>query len=120
MQRSQFDIGLLFATRIARLFAYGFVSVVLVLYLSTAGLATGQIGLLLTLTLVGDAVISLWLTTTADRMGRKRTLLIGAALMLGAGVAFVLTQNPLLLTLAAIVGVRALSLIHISEPTRPY
>ena len=33
------------------------VSVVLVLYLSTAGLATGQIGLLLTLTLVGDAVI---------------------------------------------------------------
>ena len=105
MQRSQFDIGLLFATRIARLFAYGFVSVVLVLYLSTAGLATGQIGLLLTLTLVGDAVISLWLTTTADRMGRKRTLLIGAALMLGAGVAFVLTQNPLLLTLAAIVGV---------------
>ncbi len=105
MVRSRLDIGLLFATRIARLFAYGFVSVVLVLYLSTAGLATGQIGLLLTFTLVGDAVITLWLTTSADRVGRKRTLLLGAALMLGAGVAFVLTQNPLLLTLAAIVGV---------------
>jgi MFS family permease len=69
------------------------------------GLGTGQIGLLLTLTLLGDAVISLWLTTTADRMGRKHTLILGAALMLGAGAAFVLTQNPLLLTLAAIVGV---------------
>jgi MFS family permease len=45
------------------------------------------------------------LTTTADRVGRKRTLVIGAALMLGAGIAFVLTQNPWLLMLAAIVGV---------------
>jgi len=105
MARSRLDIGLLFGTRIARLFGYGFVSVVLVLYLSTVGLGTGQIGILLTLTLLGDAVISLWLTTTADRMGRRRTLMIGAALMLGAGIAFVLTQNPLLLTLAAIVGV---------------
>jgi MFS family permease len=105
MARSRIDAGLLFGTRIARLFAYGFLSVVLVLYLVTTGLSTGEIGILLTLTLLGDAVISLWLTTTADRMGRRRTLVIGAALMLGAGVAFVLTQNPLLLTLAAIVGV---------------
>jgi MFS family permease len=63
------------------------------------------VGVLLTLTLVGDAVISLWLTTTADRYGRRRTLVIGAALMIGAGVAFVLTRNPILLALAAIVGV---------------
>jgi MFS family permease len=102
---SHADIVLLFGTRIARLFAYGFVSVVLVLYLVTTGLGTGEIGVLLTLTLLGDAAISLWLTTTADRMGRRRTLVLGAALMLGAGAAFVLTQNPLLLTLAAIVGV---------------
>ena len=105
MARSRLDVGLLFATRIARLFAYGLISVVLVLYLSTVGLGTGEIGLLLTLTLAGDAIISLWLTTWADRIGRRRTLIIGALLMLGAGVAFVLTQNPLLLTLAAIVGV---------------
>ena len=102
---TRIDIGLLFATRIVRLFAYGFVSVVLVLYLTATGLGTPQVGLLLTLTLAGDAVISLWLTTTADRFGRRRTLVMGAALMLGAGVAFVLTQNPVLLTLAAIVGV---------------
>ena len=56
MARSGVDVGLLFGTRIARLFAYGFVSVVLVLYLSTAGFGTSQSGLLLTLTLVGDAV----------------------------------------------------------------
>lgn len=104
-KRERIDVGLLFATRMARLFAYGFVSVVLVLYLAAAGLGTGQIGTLLSLTLVGDAAISLWLTTTADRAGRRRTLVLGAALMLGAGAAFVATRQPLLLTLAAVVGV---------------
>src|ERR1044071_5076358 len=97
------DITLLFATRIIRLFCYGFLSVVLALYLSEAGLTEGQIGLLFTLTLVGDAVITLWLTTSADRLGRKRTLILGALLMAGAGLIFVFTRNYILLTLAAII-----------------
>ena len=99
------DISLLFTTRITRLFAYGFLSVVLALYLSAAGLSEVQIGILLSLTLVGDAGISLWLTTSADRAGRKRTLIAGALLMVLAGIVFLLTRNPLLMTLAAIVGV---------------
>jgi MFS family permease len=99
------DITILFSTRIIRLFCYGFVSVVLALYLSEAGLTEGQIGLLFTLTLVGDAAITLWLTTSADRFGRKRTLILGALLMAGAGLAFVLTGNIILLIIAAIIGV---------------
>src|SRR5512146_2143718 len=99
------NITILFSTRIIRLFCYGFLSVVLALYLSEAGLSEGQIGLLFTLTLVGDAVISLWLTTSADRFGRKRTLILGALLMAGAGVAFVLTRNVILLVITAIIGV---------------
>jgi MFS family permease len=99
------DIPLLFATRIVRLFCYGFLSVVLALYLAQAGLSEKQIGLLFTLTLAGDAGISLWLTTSADRFGRRRTLLLGALLMIGAGVVFILTKNPLLLMAAAIIGV---------------
>src|SRR5687768_13579186 len=101
----QHDITLLFSTRIIRLFCYGFLSVVLALYLSEAGLTEGQIGLLFTLTLVGDALISLWLTTSADSLGRKRTLIMGALLMAGAGVAFILTRNVILLIAAAIIGV---------------
>ncbi len=99
------EITLLFSTRIIRLFCYGFLSVVLALYLAEAGLTEGQIGLLFTLTLVGDAVITLWLTTSADRLGRKRTLILGALLMAGAGIAFVLTRNFILLIVAAIIGV---------------
>src|SRR6266568_1598586 len=99
------DARLLFSTRILRMFAYGFLSVVLVLYLSEVGLSTKQIGALLTLTLLGDTAISLWMTTSADRTGRRKMLIAGAVLMILAGVAFALTRNFALLLLAAIVGV---------------
>ena len=102
---SKADIPRLFATRIVRLFCYGFLSVVLALYLAETGLSEKQIGLLFTLTLAGDAVISLCLTTSADRYGRRRTLLLGALLMIGAGIVFILTKDPLLLMAAAIIGV---------------
>ena len=82
------DTLLLFVTRFTRLFAYGSLSVVLVLYLTSVGLRESQIGLLLTLTLLGDTAVSLLLTTRADRIGRRRMLLIGAVLMAAAGVAF--------------------------------
>jgi MFS family permease len=105
MNHSRRDTILLFATRIVRLYAYGFLSVVLALYLAEVGLAEAQIGLLLTLTLAGDAGVTLWITTTADRIGRRRMLLLGAGLMILAGGVFLITRNPILLTLAAIVGV---------------
>ena len=66
------DVSILFATRTMRLFAYGFLSVVLALYLIEAGLSPPQIGLLLALTLAGDAAVSLWLTPHADRSGGRR------------------------------------------------
>lgn len=99
------DGRLLFSTRIARLFAYGFLSVVLVLYLAQVGLTETQIGLLLTLTLIGDTAISLWITTSADRIGRRRMLMVGAGLMVFAGFFFALTNNFVLLVLAGTIGV---------------
>jgi MFS family permease len=99
------DVPILFSTRIIRLFAYGFLSVILVFYLIEVGLNERAIGLLFSFTLAGDAGISLWLTTSADRIGRRRMLLLGAVLMVFAGTAFLLTRNPILLTVAAIIGV---------------
>jgi MFS family permease len=99
------DIFTLFSTRIIRLYCYGFLSVILALYLAQVGLPEQQIGLLFTLTLVGDAGISLWLTTSADRFGRKRTLVIGAMLMFVAGVVFIVTHDIILLLVAATIGV---------------
>jgi MFS family permease len=99
------DGSFLFITRIARMFGYGFLSVVLVLYLAQAGLRETKIGLLLTLTLVGDTIISLWITTSADRIGRRRMLIVGAFLMVFAGILFAMTRNFLFLLIAATVGV---------------
>jgi MFS family permease len=99
------DARLLFTARIVRLFAYGFIAVVLVLYLASIGLDGERIGLLLSLTLFGDVLVSLVLTTRADAIGRKRTLLAGALLMIGAAIVFALTRDFTLLVLAATIGV---------------
>ena len=55
--------------------------------------------------LLGDAVVSLWLTTHADRIGRRRVLAIGALLVLAAGLAFAATPVFALLLVAATIGV---------------
>lgn len=99
------DIRLLFATRSVRLFAYGFLSVVLVLYLKSLEFSTERIGLLLMLTMFGDTVISLRMTSWADRIGRRRMLKIGAILMLFAGILFALTRDFFWLLFAATIGV---------------
>jgi len=96
---------LLFATRGVRMFAYGFLSVVLVLYLKAVGLSEEQIGFLLTMTLLGDTVISLWITTAADRIGRKKMLILGALLMALVGGVFAVTGNFSLLVIVATIGV---------------
>lgn len=99
------DTRTLFSTRILRLFAYGFLSVILALYLGRLGLSEVDIGLLFTPTLLGDTAISLWITTQADRVGRQRMLIAGAALMVLAALVFVLTRDFYLLLLAAAIGV---------------
>jgi len=99
------DVRLLFATRFIRLFAYGSLSVVLVFYLVANGLSEQQTGWLVTLTLVGDVAVSLFLTTRADRLGRRRVLIAGALLMAAAGAAFASTRVFALLLIAGTLGV---------------
>ena len=99
------DGRLLFATRFVRLFAYGALSVVLVLYLVGLGLSEADTGVLLTATLLGDTLVSLYLTTQADRIGRRRMLIAGTALMVAAGLAFAFTREMWLLVVAGTIGV---------------
>lgn len=126
------DVALLFSARAVRMFGYGLLAVVLVLYLDAIGIAATDIGLLLSLTLLGDAAISLWLTTHADRVGRRRVLLAGAVLLLAAGLVFASTPVFAVLLVAATIGVispsgnevgpflavEQASLSQITDPTR--
>ncbi len=99
------DVVLLFATRFAQMFAYGLVSIVLALYLTGIGFNQKTVGLLFSCTLAGDMLISLWMTTRADRIGRRKMLVAGAILMVLAGLVFVSTNFFPLLMIAAIIGV---------------
>jgi len=105
LQHLTHDGALLFLTRFVRLFSYGALSVVLVFYLTGLGLSESQTGMLLTLTLLGDTLVSLFLTTQADRIGRRRILIAGAILMAGAGLIFASTRNFLYLVVAGTIGV---------------
>lgn len=98
------DGWLLFATCAVRTFAYGFLSLILALYLSELGLNDGSIGAIFTAALLGGAGMTILLTAFADRVGRRRVLMLGAVLMAVAGGVFALTDNFLLLVAAAIVG----------------
>lgn len=102
---SSLDIKLLCLQRFVRLFAYGGSTLILVSYLTELGISKEKIGLFMTLTLIGDTIISLILTLFADALGRKTILALGAALMAMSGVVFALSGNYWVLLAAAIVGV---------------
>lgn len=99
------DTYLLLASRFLRMYAYGAAALILGVFLWTAGNNGTQIGTFMTISLLGDAGISYLLTIKADKIGRRRVLMIGSALMVFSGSVFALTHNYYLLLFAAIVGV---------------
>lgn len=103
--RSSRDAKILCAQRFIRLFAYGASTLILAIYLSSLHISDTRIGLFMTLTLLGDVVISFMLTLFADGLGRRRTLTAGAALMAASGVVFALIGNYWILVAASIFGV---------------
>lgn len=98
------DGWVLFATCGVRSFAYGSLSVILGLYLDAGGLNPTAIGWIFTAALAGGAVMTIVITAVADRFGRRVLLIIGALLMALAASVFALSQDPILLTIAAIFG----------------
>jgi MFS family permease len=98
------DGRLLFATCAVRSFAYGFLSVILGLYLDAAGLSPAAIGRIFTAALAGGAMMTILITSVADRFGRRVLLIAGAALMALAGSVFAVSANPIYLAVAAIIG----------------
>ena len=98
------DGKLLLTARILRTFGYGFISVIIAIYLRLLGFDDIQIGLLLGSTLVNSVIFTLFASFYADRIGRRKLLVIYASLMSLSGVIFTFTDNYLLLVLAAFIG----------------
>jgi len=71
------------AARAMRNFAYGFLSVLLGIYLEALGYTAAHVGGVLMATLLGSALLSLLFAAVADRWGRRRVLAASAALQAG-------------------------------------
>jgi predicted MFS family arabinose efflux permease len=105
LSRSSRDVKLMCLQRFVRLFAYGSCFIILVQFFSSLGISDDQIGLFMTLTLLGDAVISLVLTLITDQVGRRSVLVLGSASMIFSGFFFVVSSNYWILLIASVFGV---------------
>lgn len=103
--RLRIDTALLFAARIVRLFAFGGLSIVLAFHLEALGFTPARIGVVFTITLMGDAALSLAMATWADRLGRRRVLVAGAGMLALAGATLAITRSPMVVVIVAFLGV---------------
>ncbi|HUS16907.1 MAG TPA: MFS transporter [Chloroflexia bacterium] len=98
------DARRLVAARALRSLAYGLSSVLLAIMLRDLGLSRSEVGDVLTAALVGGIWSTAAAAFLADRLGRRRLLLLFAGLMAAAGGAFAVFANPWALGAAALLG----------------
>jgi len=98
------DGKLLLGARVVRTFSYGFLSVILAIYLKLVGFDDILVGIVLTATLVNSVFFNLLSSAYADKIGRKNILIIYAALMIASSIIFFVTSNYVALVIAALVG----------------
>lgn len=77
----------------------------MILYLRHIGFSDRAVGLFLSATLLGDVGLSLFVTWTADALGRRRMLALGSLMMAASGFVFFWSENYVVLLLAAILGI---------------
>ncbi|MDE1726598.1 MAG: MFS transporter [Thaumarchaeota archaeon] len=98
------DGKLILGARIVRTFSYGFLSVTLAIYLSLLGFNEILIGVVLTATLVNSVIFNLISSAYADKIGRRKFLILYAILMIVSAVIFFMTNNYVALVVAALIG----------------
>jgi MFS family permease len=101
---NQRDARLIVLMRGLRSFSYGLLAVLLSIALSRAGFSPVAIGILITVSLIGDFVGTYLIGLFADRWGRRRVLFILALLMAATGLVFGLVTVYGVLLAAAFFG----------------
>ena len=98
------DGKLLLSARVVRTFSYGFLSIILAIYLKLVGFDEILIGIILSATLANSVIFNLVASFYADKIGRRKILIIYATLMSISGSIFFLTENYIALIFAAFIG----------------
>ncbi|KAH8590578.1 major facilitator superfamily domain-containing protein [Bisporella sp. PMI_857] len=99
------DAWLLILSRCVRMFAYGANSLIIALFFSALEFSDFYIGLFMSLTLAGDVLLSVLLTLVADKVGRRKILILGSLMMIVSGAVFALFENYWALLFAAVIGI---------------
>ncbi|GAA5916008.1 hypothetical protein JCM6882_003495 [Rhodosporidiobolus microsporus] len=102
---SRRDVALLLVSRFVRMASFGAFAPVLILFLRGLAIPEERIGFFLSATLAGDVLVSLAVTYTADKVGRRRMMALGSLLMCLSGLAFNFSSSFLVLVIAAVVGI---------------
>lgn len=92
------------AARGVRAFADGFVALLLPIYLVEIGFSSLAIGTIVASTLIGSALLTLWVGLIANRHSRRRLLLAASLLMTATGVGFAIVTAFWPLLVIAFVG----------------
>jgi MFS family permease len=87
-----------------RAFGDGFVALLLPIYLLDLGFSAVAIGAIVSSTLVGTAVLTLWVGIVANRHSLRRLLLVASLLMAATGAGFAVTTAFWPLLVIAFVG----------------
>ncbi len=98
------DLLLINAAAFLRSFTFGLTGVVLGIYLFRVGLSSFSIGMVIGAGLTGSALATVGVTTQADRVGRRRMLVVLSLLGATGALALALTPAAPILMLMAFVG----------------
>src|SRR5580704_7601618 len=98
------DANRILVARGLRAFGDGYVALLVPIYLLELGFSALEIGAIVTATLIGTALVTLWAGMVANRYSVRRLLLAAALLMAATGAAFAVTTAFWPLLLIAFVG----------------
>jgi MFS family permease len=101
---ARWNVGAVLLAKSIRTFCYGYLGILLPLYLAEVGLSAQGIGAFVTLTLLGSALLTWGIRGPAERLGARAALIMLAGLSVAAGVLFLLTREPWLVVAAAMLG----------------
>ncbi|MBY3163717.1 MFS transporter [Rhizobium laguerreae] len=103
-KRLSADAWWILIARILRSAAYGALATVLSIHLERIGLEALEVGAVLTSALVGSLAANIIWSLTADRFGRRRTVVVMALVMAVSGFIFAITNEVWLLVITAFAG----------------
>src|SRR5437868_13197902 len=95
------EVTAIFVAKAVRTFCYGYLGILLPLYLADLGLSAAGVGASVTLTLVGSAALTWAVRAPAERYGARAALSGLAALSLVAATLLLAARAPWVVVLAA-------------------